>query len=437
MIPSVYSVSDALTLRVCRTEKFKAGMLSISAILPIERDKVPLTSLLLSVLKRGTEKYPTMEAINRRLDYLFGTDIALRNFYRGDCQVIGVSIDFVEESYLPEGKGLLADALEIVAQMLFHPLTDEAGLLLPRYVESEKQLQCDAIRSLKNNPRAYANERFRTFFYENELCGASLYGTEEEIMSVTPEQLTAHWRSLVSNLALDCFYVGNQSSERLCRILSDTLGEELAEGAKRASMPIPTKVIPRAQQVRRVDETLEVGQGHLLLGFRTEKSIRDPENYANVVLNEMLGASPTSKLFMNVREKLSLCYHCSSSYNARRGTLTVLCALSGINRRRAEDEILHQIEELCQGRFTDTELEAAKQSLMNTYRQAEDSPTALESIYFGRALMAIDDTLEDSRTKIEAVSREDVVSAARRLSLDTVYFLDGVLGEGEDEDEED
>lgn len=438
MIPSVYSVSDALTLRVCRTEKFKAGMLSISAVLPIEREKVWLTSLLLSVLKRGTEKYPTLEAINRRLDYLYGTDIALRNFYRGDCQVIGFSVELVEEQYLPEGKGLLADALEIVSEMLFHPLTDEKGLLLSRYVESEKQLQCDAIRSLKNNPRAYANERFRAFFYENELCGASLYGTEDEIMAVTPEQLTVHWRSLLSGLSLDCFYVGNQTPESLCRILSDTVGRELAEGAKGIATPIPTKVIPRAECVRRVDETLEVAQGHLLLGFRTGKSIRDPENYANVVFNELLGASPTSKLFMNVREKLSLCYHCSSSYNARRGTVSVLCALSGVNRRRAEDEILYQIQELCQGHFSDAELAAAKQSLLNTYRQAEDSPTALESIYFGRALMAIDDTLEDSRRQIEDVSREDVIRAACRLSLDTVYFLDGILGEGEeDENEED
>jgi predicted Zn-dependent peptidase len=205
----------------------------------------------------------------------------------------------------------------------------------------------------------------------------------------------------------------------------------------RASTPIPTTVIPCAEQVRRIDESLEVGQGHLLLGFRTEKSIRDPENYANVVLNELLGASPTSKLFMNVREKLSLCYHCSSSYNARRGTVTVLCALSGVNRQCAEEEILHQVEEIRQGRFTDVELVAAKQSLLNTYRQAEDSPTALESIYFGRALMAICDTLEDSRRQIGAVSREDVIAAARRLSLDTVYFLDGILGEGEDENEED
>ena len=437
MIPSVYSVSDALTLRVCRTEKFKAGMLSISAILPIKREQVALTSLLLSVLKRGTQKYPTMEAINRRLDYLYGTDIALRNFYRGDCQVIGFSVELVEAQYLPDGKGLLADALEIVREMLFHPLTDASGCLLSRYVESEKQLQCDAIRSLKNNPRAYATERFRSFFYGNELCGASLYGTEEEIMAVTPAQLTAHWRELLSRLSLDCFYVGSQDPVELYATLADTLGRELAEGAMRASTPIPTTVIPCAEQVRRIDESLEVGQGHLLLGFRTEKSIRDPENYANVVLNELLGASPTSKLFMNVREKLSLCYHCSSSYNARRGTVTVLCALSGVNRQCAEEEILHQVEEIRQGRFTDVELAAAKQSLLNTYRQAEDSPTALESSDVGRALMAICDTLEDSRRQIGAVSREDVIAAARRLSLDTVYFLDGILGEGEDENEED
>lgn len=437
MIPSVYSVSDALTLRVCKTEKFKAGMLSISAVLPIEKEKVALTSLLLSVLKRGTERYPTMEAINRRLDYLYGTDVALRNFYRGDCQVIGFSVELVEAQYLPEGKGLLADALEIVSQMLFHPLTDASGCLLPRYVESEKQLQCDAIRSLKNNPRAYATDRFRSVFHENEPCGVSLYGTEEEIMAVTPEQLTVHWRELVSGLALDCFYVGNQDPAELCTTLADTLGRELSGDAKGIVAPIQSHVIPHADAVRRVDETLEVGQGHLLIGFRTGKSIRDPENYENVVLNELLGASPTSKLFTNVREKLSLCYHCSSSYNARRGTVTVLCALSGINRQRAEDEILHQIEEIRQGHFTDAELAAAKQSLLNTYRQAEDSPTALESIYFGRAMMAIHDSLEDSCRAIAAVSREAVIRAAGRLSLDTVYFLDGILGEGEDENEED
>lgn len=436
MIPSVYSVSDALTLRVCRTEKFKAGMLSISAVLPIEKEKVALTSLLLSVLKRGTERYPTLEAINRRLDFLYGTDVALRNFYRGDCQVIGFSVELIEGQYLPDGRGLLADALEIVREMLFHPLTDESGCLLSRYVESEKQLQCDAIRSLKNNPRAYATERFRSFFYENEPCGASLYGTEEEIMAVTPALLTVHWKDLLSRLSLDCFYVGSQDPAELCDVLSDTLGRELSDGAKRIATPIPSRVIPQATEVRRVDEELEVGQGHLLMGFRTGTSIRDPENYANTVFCELLGASPTSKLFMNVREKLSLCYHCSSTYNARRGTVTVLCALSGVNRQRAENEILHQIEEIRQGHFTETELAAAKQSLLNTYRQAQDSPTALESIYFGRALMAIDDSLEDSRIRIKAVTREDVIFAARRLSLDTVYFLDGTLGE-EDENEED
>ena len=306
MIPNVYSISDALTLRVCRTEKFKAGMLSVSAVLPIERDKTWLTSLLLSVIKRGTERYPTLEALNRRLDYLYGTDIAIRNFYRGDCQVIGFSAEFLEGAYLPEGETLIPELLEIVAQMLFCPLTDENGLLLARYVESEKQVQCDAIRALKNNPRSYASEHFREVFYENEPCGASLYGTEEEVMAVTPQQLTAHWQDLLSTLSLDCFYVGATEPALVCDALSQTVGKALSKEAVRIDTPIPCKVVRTAERVRRVEEQLEVGQGHLLIGFRTGCSIRDlysGEPYlrfiCRVVFPPNNAASPLERILAN------------------------------------------------------------------------------------------------------------------------------------------
>ena len=145
MIPQVYSITDALTLRVYPTEKFKAGLLTMSVALPIHKERVWLTSLLLAVLRRGTEKYPTLEAINRRLDYLYGTDLSIRNFYRGDCQVIGFAAEYPEAVYLPGGEDLTRDILDVMCQILFCPQTDEQGLLLARYVESEKQVLADAI----------------------------------------------------------------------------------------------------------------------------------------------------------------------------------------------------------------------------------------------------------------------------------------------------
>ena len=437
MIPQTYKVSDALTLRVCRTEKFKAGMLSLSAVLPIRRDRVWMTSLLLSVLRRGTEKYPTLEAINRRLDYLYGTELGIRNFYRGDAQVIGFSAEYPEGAYLPSREDMTRDVLDVMCQILFHPLLDEDGLLLSRYVESEKQMQCDAIRALKNNPRSYAIEHARAVLYENEPCGAAVYGTEEEVEAVTPAALTAHWRELIGNIRLDCFYVGSLTDTYLCDALADTVSPYLTNTKGGFSLPMPATIVRAAATTRRVEESLEVGQGQLILGFRTGCALGDDGYYACMVCNELLGASPISKLFVNVREKLSLCYHCSSSYQATKGTVTVQSGLLPVNRARAEEAILAQIAALADGDFSDEELIGAKKSILNAYRQLEDSPAALEGFYFGRAVAGVSDSLGDCRERFLSVTREEVIAAARLFTLDTVYFLDALLVEEDVDDEDD
>ena len=426
MIPYVYSVNGATRLRVIHTDKFKTGMLSASAVLPIQREDVWLTSLLLSVLRRGTVKYPTLEALNRRLDFLYGTELSVRNFYRGDNRVIGFSAELLDAAYLSDGEDILSGVTEIMDQILFHPLLDGDGLLLSRYVESEKQMQCDAIRALKNQPRAYAADRCRELLYAKEPCGAPILGTEEQVMSVTAEQLTAHWRWLLEHLHLDCFYVGNADAEAVCTALRKTLAASLSEKEK----PIPI-LMPRANtevaRTKRVNESLDVAQGHLVMGFDTGAVIGTDEYYAAVMFNEMLGISPVSKLFVNVRERLSLCYHCSSSYNPQKGTVLITCDLSRANRARAEREILRQVRSFARGKFDESEMNAAKRSLVNAYRQLEDTPAALESFYFGRSLVGLEQTPDDCRRALCAVTREDIIAIGKRIRLHTVYYLDGTL----------
>lgn len=439
MEPKLVFETDALKLRVCRTEKFKAGLLSVSAVLPIGRESAPLTSLLLSVLRRGTVKYPTLEILNRRLDYLYGTELAIRNFYRGDGQIIGFTAELLDSSFLPADEDLTGAVLDVLCQILFHPLLDENGMLSEKYVESEKQFQCEAIRSLKNNPRAYAVERCNELLYRDEPCGASVYGTEEEIMAVTPALLTSFWRMLISSLSVECFYVGAANTEQLQGALQKTLCAELARvKAEGLTAPSAVKAVRRAAEATRVDEEMAAGQSQLLLGFTTDTVIGTPEFHACIVLNDMLGVSPVSRLFVNVREKLSLCYHCGSSYNSFKGTILVHCGVHRDNRARAEEEILRQVSLLAAGDFDDDELEAAKKSLMATYRQIEDSSGATESFCFGRSLAGFDEDAAQCCAHIDAVTRDAVIAAANRLALHTVYFLDGTLADGgEEETDED
>ena len=182
---------------------------------------------------------------------------------------------------------------------------------------------------------------------------------------------------------------------------------------------------------------MEVGQSHLLLGFTSGCVIGSQNYHAFAVFNELLGCSPTSRLFVHVREKLSLCYHCSSSYNSFKGTLLIQCGLHRDNRARAEEEIKRQIDLIAQGDVNNGELEAAKKSLGCVYRQTEDSPTATEGFYFGRALASMDENTDACIDAINRVTIDDIVTIAKNLRLHTVYFLEGTLEGGEEEEDED
>ena len=436
MIPRKYNLGPRMTLSVCATEKFKAGMLSISAVLPIERERVWLTPLLLSVLRRGTEKYPTLAALNRRLDYLYGTELGIRNIYRGDCQIIGFSIELLGSSCLPMGEELLVNVLDVVRQILFHPMLDEQGLLSARYVESEKQHQCDSIRALKNNPRAYATERCRSILYRNDPCGADPLGAEEEIMAVTPELLTEHWRALIERISLDCFYVGADDAEMLRSALHTTFGSLLGSPATPRCDTAP-HLLPPEREPQRVDESLPVGQSHLLMGLSTGVGVTDADYHVCAVWNEMLGVSPVSRLFVHLRERMSLCYFCTSHYNAYKGAVMLHCGIDRADRERAESEILAQLRALETGDFTDAELDAAKKSLVNAYRQLEDSPAALENFYYGRSLVGLSIPVRAFGEAFASVTREQIIAFARGVRVNAIYFLCGTLDREREGDEED
>ena len=394
-----------------------------------------MTSLLLSVLRRGTEEYPTLQAINQKLDSLYGAELSIRNFYRGDYQVIGFSLDLLRAEYVPGGEIPLKEALEVVAEILFHPRLDENGLLLASYVEDEKRYQQDVIRSIKNNPSGYAMDRCQALFYQDRPCALPIYGSVEELESVTPERLTAHWKKLLCKFRPECFFVGSLKKDTLEEALRATVGKEL----KQARLPDSTRRFFSTVghgETEHFTEEFPACQSHLVVGLTTGVILGDPDYYAVKLYNEiLLGSSPVSKLFLELREKRSLCYSCVSSYQAYTGAIFIRCGLSKENSEKAKEEITHQMCELAKGHFSGFELEAAKNAFLTVFHSIEDSPEAMESYFFGRSIMGLDISLEETCRAISEVTREDVIRVAKQVKWNTEFFLVGTGKEKADTDE--
>lgn len=414
------------------TDRFKSENLSIYFSLPTRRERSVARSLLLAVLKRGTEKYPSQKHINERLDELYATLVDLKNHKFDDAQLLGVSADVIYSSYTDSGDDLLPDALDVASQLLFHPARDEGtGELLGEYLESEKENYKSIILSQINEPRTYAAIRCREEMFYSLGIIDKLDTMCQKIDAVTIEDIRECYREMLEEAKMLVFYVGKRSDEdleeKIFGILSDKQIDERVQNNKNIKMLEPVL------EPKIIIEESELSQSRLVIGFDCRATWRDEDYYAMLLCNEIFGASPTSKLMMNVRERLSLCYECSSVYNSARGAIFATIGIDKENYELAKNAILSELEDIKRGNVTNAELDAAKKSIYNVYSSLCDSPDAIERFYLGRLINGVDVDIAEFLDKINSLTLEDVMNAASKITPHTLFFLCG-NGDGEEDE---
>lgn len=434
MVPQKRMISPSLMLETIQTDRFKTEALSVTVAVPVSKDRSPLYALALSCLKRGTEKFPTQGSIGKRLDELYGAGLNLRSARYENVNLFGFSTELISEEYTDGKTDVFDGVLDIILQMLFHPLLDDDGNLLSQYVESEKDNLCDVIEARINNPRAYALRRCREIMFEGDDYGIDVLGTVEQLRSVTAEQVTKAYRELVSKYAFRVFYVGFKSADEVEDRIKKRLSSYIRNGEIVGFSKGDTSSRPK--EINKIDEKMKLSQGKLVLGFRTPGNLLQGEFYPVLVLADIFGGSPVSKLFMNVRERLGLCYYCGASYDIYKGVMFVSSGVDPAMRETAEKEILRQLDEMRDGNITKAEYDASIKSLISGYCAISDLPSSLESFYEGRGLFGVDCTVAEFIENIKKVTVEDVIRAAHDVTLDTVYFLYGDQAESDEEDED-
>lgn len=422
-------------LTALRSDKFKTGCLSLNLLTQLERETASLNALIPFVLQRGTTRHPDMQSLSRELDSLYGSCIEPVVRRIGEIQSTGFFASFPDERFLPDGSDITRSIASLTAEMLLYPNT-KGGLLLPDYVESEKEKLLDIIRGRVNNKRGYALQRLLEQMCCYEDFATPRFGTEATAEGIYYRRLTKHYRNLLASSPIELFYCGSRDASELEDILRDALCT-LPRGEINYEIGTDIRMNAVEDKVREFTDEMAVSQGKLVMGFRLGECMEEPDLPSLYVFNALFGGGVTSKLFAEVRERLSLCYYAASLVDTHKG---LLIADSGIDFDKFElvrDEILRQLDAIKNGDFTDSELTSARSCVASDLRSVAHSQGALEGFYLANAVDGVDCDPMALAELAENVTAQEVRAVAQSAVLDAVYFLRSNGEEGEsDEDKE-
>lgn len=408
-----------VTLRCFPDSRFKQEFLSIQFLRPLCREEAAMNALIPAVLLRGTVTAPDLRSITLRLDDLYGASVGAVVRKVGDYQATGLCCSFIADPYTLEGEALLEPMVDFLRELLLEPATQD-GVFRKDYVESEKKNLICTIESQKNDKRVYAVTQLLQHMCRRDPFGVPRLGQTSEVSAITSDALYRHYQTILQESPVELFYVGQQDSQTVARLFTPLFSNRAC-----TCQPMPAQTPFQDADPDRLEETLDVSQGKLCMGFVTPVTLRDPDFAAMQVYNTVLGAGMTSKLFMEIREKASLCYDIGSSYYGSKGILIVSSGIDFDKESQVRQRILHQVDACAQGQITQEELTCAKESLLSGLSGIHDSPGAIEGYYATGYLGGITPDVAQYMQDVQAVTVSDVARVAKDLHLHTVYFLKG------------
>ncbi|MDP4118777.1 MAG: pitrilysin family protein [Bacillota bacterium] len=405
-----FKLKNGINIYANKENKFKTWSVSIYIYRPLNAAEASQDALMSKVLKSATKNYPTRAAMAKRLDWLYGTSITTGVIKYADVHITIITLKAVCDKYLPEK--ISTDVLKFGKEILLEPKTDGEGFD-KEIVDIEKENLKKLIESYVNEKALYADKRCIEIMCADEPFGTDERGTIEELEKIDEKSLYKHYEDVLKNSKIDIFTSGDIDEKEV----EEVFGDITSNGA------IPEVTIGKpSEKVKEVTESMDVTQGKLVMGFRTSHTAAQDKCKA-MVFNALFGGSPTSKLFNNVREKLSLAYYANTRMYFSKG---IMMARSGIEidkYDKVREEILTQLKEVCDGNITDAEMDNAIAHIINVYTSLSDDPETAEAVKAGQIIEGDERSMEELIEGMRKVTKEDVIEIAKGITLDTVYFL--------------
>lgn len=411
------NLDENINLTLIQSKKFKTNLVSVYIQRILDKNETTKNALIPNMITNASNKYKTLKDISNKLEDLYGASILADVSKRGERQVLNIKLVTTNEQYLEEP--IFTDAIEFLNEIINNPLTENGGFK-EEYLKLEKQNLSERIKAKINDKGRYALERCFEEMCKDEKFSISEYGYIEEIDEINGKDLYNHYKDILKTSPIDIVIEGEFDEEKVVDIIKNKFKFE-----REKVIEIPReKYEKNVKSVKNIVDKMDITQGKLVMGYRTNTDFADSKNYYPLVVGcNILGGGPQSKMFINIREKESLCYYIYSSIEKYKGILFISSGIETQNYEKTTDLVRQQIESIINGDISDEELENSKISLISSMRSLKDSIGGLSDFKFSQDISKTNLSIEDIINYVEKVNKEEIISVFKKLQLDTIYFL--------------
>lgn len=395
--------------------KFKSIFVSVNFIRNLKKEENAKNALLASVLKKGTEKLKTEKQIELELSKLYASSLDVNVEKVGGLYNVEFGAEYINKKYVDED--VSEKVLTILYDVIYNPYL-EKGRFSKEIFDREKDALIERVNQEKNDKRRWSLVRLEEEMYNENDYGVSVYGTVEDIQQETEETIWEYYKEFLKTSEIRIVVVGNLDGY-------DSIEETLKAKFLKNNIVIGKVDIENREEFRKVEEYEKLNQSVLCLGLNVKNTNQDLVPVV-AVYNSILGTTPASKLFQNVREKESLAYFAKSQYNKYINSIYIYSGINLSNVEKATSVISKQLDDMKNGNISEEEINTAKKSIILAYKVLTDTKTSLARTILANSLYSeeglnIDKFLSD----VEKVTVEDVVNIAKKIEVNTIYLLGG------------
>ena len=411
-------IKEGIKLHQLKTNKFKTNLISVFLTSKLSREDITKKALILAVLRRGTNKIKTQEELNKKLEELYGASFDCGIDKIGDKHILKFYIESLNEKYIYNEEEVLNTSIDILIDIVFNPLL-ENNCFKEEYINEEKHNIKQIIESQKDNKAAYATQRCIEEMYKNKPYGLFKYGYVEDLDKIYSKDLYNTYLELIKTCKIDIFISGDFDDKKVLEKVN--LNKQLSKLNPRKIDYLEEEGDndSNLEKEKIVKENMQISQAKLDIGLDV------PTNKKEVVsvYNAILGGGANSKLFQNVREKASLAYSAGSVYIKPKNNIIIKTGIEHKNYNKTLEIIKEQIEDMKNGKFTDKDIQDAKELIIASYKSMQDEQDSEISFYFGREIQKESNDINMEIEKISKVSKEDIVEIAKKIKINTIFFL--------------